>query len=62
MLEYANRIGITIVGRSKGDTMVENYINHSGILKEFPELIKMDKVGQSVEEERLIKGIKNLIS
>ncbi|OQY02955.1 MAG: hypothetical protein B6I20_05945 [Bacteroidetes bacterium 4572_117] len=65
MLKYANRIGISISKNSwsKGkDTTVENYLNSSGVLKDKPELIKLDAFNaEDVDEQRLIKGIKILV-
>ncbi|MEN8122631.1 MAG: DUF444 family protein [Bacteroidota bacterium] len=65
MLTYVNRIGISISKNSWSkdkDTVVENYLNESGFLKDKPEFIKMDAFNaDNVSEERLIQGIKILV-
>lgn len=65
MLTYVNRVGISISKNSwskNKDTVVENYLNESGFLKDKPELIKMDAFNaDEVSEERLIQGIKVLV-
>jgi len=65
MLRYVNRVGISISKNSWSkdkDTVVENYLNDSGIIKDKPELIKVDAFNaDDVSEERLIKGIKILV-
>ncbi len=65
MLLYSNRIGITIAesyGRPSNDTIFEKYIKDSRILDEFHERIRLDAFRENVGEERLIEGIKKLIS
>jgi uncharacterized sporulation protein YeaH/YhbH (DUF444 family) len=65
MVRYANRIGITIAEHaasdSKNNTEVEKYINKSGLLKEYPKLIRLDAMHEGADEKRLIEGIKKLI-
>jgi uncharacterized sporulation protein YeaH/YhbH (DUF444 family) len=66
MLGYVNRIGITIAKNSwsrGGETTVEKYMNRSGLLKEKPDLIKLDAF-QATEgnEDRIIKSIKQLVA
>ncbi len=65
ILTYCSRMGITIARNSwgsSGETTVEKYIESSGILKEKPDLIKMDMmVAADSTEERIIEGIKKLI-
>ncbi len=65
-LTFANRIGITIARNSwsKGQkTIVEKYIEKSGLLKQKPDLIRMDAIETSgVSEERIIESIKKIIS
>lgn len=66
MLAYANRVGITIAKNSwsrGGETTVEKYMNKSGLLKEKPDLIKLDAF-QATEgnEDRIIKSIKSLVA
>ncbi len=66
ILPWVNRIGITIArnawaGQSK--TTVEKYFEQSGLLKEKPELIKIDAIdSESADEQRIIQGIKVLVS
>lgn len=65
MISYANRVGITIVRNTytKNETVVEKYIRGSGLLKKFPEHIRMDVMNVNEDnEERIIEGIKNLVS
>jgi hypothetical protein len=63
MLQYANRVGITIAQHSAGSaTEVEKYVKKSGLLEQAPQLIRMDIVGDEADETRLIDGIKKLIS
>ncbi|RLD68493.1 MAG: hypothetical protein DRI95_02855 [Bacteroidetes bacterium] len=65
ILTYVNRVGISISKNSWSkdkDTVVENYLNESGFLKDKPELIKIDAFNaDEVSEERLIQGIKILV-
>ncbi|MCP4746366.1 MAG: DUF444 family protein [Desulfobacteraceae bacterium] len=63
MLRYANRVGITIVQHASGSsTEVEKYIKKSGLLEQAPELIRCDTFNDDVDEQRLIDGIRKLIS
>ena len=65
MLAYAARIGITIVEHSyvgAKQTEVEKYLKTSGILTQHKDLIKMDVMGENVDDSRIIQGIKRLIS
>ncbi len=65
MLNWANRIGITIAERTYGSNTrseVEKYIRNSGLLEDRPELLRMDVLPEDSDEPRLIKGIKKLIS
>jgi hypothetical protein len=41
---------------------VARYLERSGLLKEKPELIRMDVMQEDADEPRLIEGIKRLIS
>ena len=65
MLEYANRVGVTIAehgsGTDKG-TEVERYIKKSGLLEKKSALLRIDVLNEDANEQRLIEGIKNLIS
>jgi uncharacterized sporulation protein YeaH/YhbH (DUF444 family) len=65
MLIYANRIGITIAEHASGQansTEVENYLKKSKLLDEKPELLRLDILQEDSDEQRLIEGIKTLIS
>jgi uncharacterized sporulation protein YeaH/YhbH (DUF444 family) len=63
MLGYANRVGITVVQHAAGTaTEVEKKIKKSGLLEKSPELLRMDVFGDDAEEQRLIDGIRKLIS
>ncbi|MFH2095482.1 MAG: DUF444 family protein, partial [Bacteroidota bacterium] len=67
MLPGINRLGITVAKNAwtPGDkkTTVETNIENSGILKEKPELIRMDGFAATgISEDRIIEGIKKLVS
>jgi uncharacterized protein len=63
MLRYANRVGITIAEHTAGSTTeVEKYVKKSGLLEQAPDLLRMDIVHDDADEQRLIDGIKKLIS
>lgn len=65
ILNYASRIGITIAEHSQwssGGTEVASYLKGSGLLKEKPELIRLDIMADDADEPRLIEGIRRLIS
>jgi len=65
MLAYSNRIGITIAdnpSRPVHSSTVEQYIKKSKLLEDYPKKIRLDAVREDPNEERLIEGIKNLIS
>lgn len=65
MLVYANRVGITVAEHNYGSsrkTEVERYVRNSGLLDKHPELLRLDVMGEDAEEERIIGGIRSLIS
>jgi len=65
MLQYANRIGITIARpaySSRSSSEVEVYLNKSKLLDEFPKKFRYDVLEDDADEKRLIDGIKYLIS
>ena len=65
MMEYANRIGVTIAENSygtPGESEVEKYLKASGFLEKKKDLIRLDVMSESAEEPRIIEGIKKLIS
>ena len=64
ILTYTNRVGITIAQsyyKSSVETVVERYIKKSGLLEQ-KDLIRMDSISSDAEQERLIEGIKILVS
>lgn len=68
MLKYASRVGVTIAehglgaGEYSGGTEVSRYLNGSGLLRDKPNLLRMDVMSSDADEPRLIEGIKKLIS
>lgn len=64
MLTYTNRMGITIVehAHQKERTVLEKYIRSSGLLEEQKKLLRLDSMSESSDEDRLIEGIKRLVS
>ncbi|MFZ0614621.1 MAG: DUF444 family protein [Desulfobacterales bacterium] len=65
MLVYASRVGITIAEqgtRFVKSSEVERYIKKSGLLEKNPALLRIDVLKQDADEQRLIEGIKKLIS
>jgi len=65
MLEYANRVGITVAENGygiSGGTEVEKYLKKSGLLEEKKKLLRLDVMKKESDEARLIEGIKRLIS
>ena len=63
MLTYASRVGITIAEHSHGEsTTVSSYLHGSRLLRDKPELIRLDVIQENADEPRLIEGIKKLIS
>lgn len=64
LMHVTNRIGITIARNSmvRGSTVVENYIRKSDLLI-HDDLIRLDSfLARDASEERIIEGIKTLIS
>ncbi len=65
ILTYTSRVGITVAERAGGEigsTSVEQYVKKSNVLEDYPRQIKLDTVDESASEERLIDGIKKLLS
>ena len=66
LLSKVNRIGITIARNSwssSANTTIETYINKSNLLKEMPDKIRLDSFkADGANEDRIIEGIKKLIS
>jgi len=66
IMTYVNRMGITIVktsSRMDSQSYIERYINRSGILQRFPELLKMTNLSETDRnQDDLIKSIKDLVS
>lgn len=65
-LTSTNRTGITIARNSWSQgkkTIVENYLENSGLLKEKPDLLRMDALdAEGVTDEAIIESIRKLIS
>ncbi len=64
ILGYVNRIGITIAQSAYStfsESVVEKYITKSGVL-EKKSLIRMDSLQADSDQERIIEGIKKLVS
>ncbi len=65
MLEYANRIGITIAENGygiSGGSEVEKYLKKSGLLEDKKDLLRLDVMQKDSDEPRLIEGIRKLTS
>ncbi len=65
MVNYSNRVGITIAraNASGGSiSVMERYIKDSGLLDKQREKLRMDSVTGEPDDDRLLKGIKRLIS
>lgn len=65
VLTYASRVGVTVAEHaygSSGNTEVERYLKKSGLLENKPELLRLDTLGEDADEQRIIAGIKKLIS
>ena len=65
MLTYASRVGITIAENGmEGSrrTEVEKYLERSGLLESKKDLLRLDVMSKESTEERIIEGIKRLIS
>jgi len=64
-INYANRIGFTIAKnrfRSDRESDMEAYIRRSGLLENHPQYIRLDSFTAGAEEDRLIEGIKKLLT
>jgi hypothetical protein len=66
MIGYASRVGITIAQRTSGyqsgTSEVQEYLEKSNLLMDYPDLIRLDIVADDANETRLIDSIRNLIS
>jgi len=65
IMTYANRVGVTVVHHdyaSGQKTLVEQYLEDSGLLDQRPDLLRLDDVGEDADEARLIEGIRHLIA
>jgi hypothetical protein len=65
MLKYANRVGITVAEhayRAGKSTEVEKYVKKSGLLEKESKLLRLDVLQEDADEQKLIEGIKKLIS
>ncbi len=67
LLSYTNRIGITVAKNSWSSsttgTTIERYMDRSNLLKDKPQLIRLDSFSAAeANENRIINGIKLLVS
>lgn len=64
MLEKANRVGVTVVKDQGGggNSNFEDYLETSGLVKEKPDVLRVDRVREDADEKRLIQGIRHLTS
>jgi hypothetical protein len=64
MLAWANRVGITVAGSSyhSGRSRLEAYLDASRLLKQRSQAIRLDRVDDEADEQRLIQGIRRLTS
>lgn len=66
MISTANRVGITVARNSwggSGATTVEKYIEGSGLLKQHPDIFKIDSfLANDADENRIIESIKKLVA
>jgi uncharacterized sporulation protein YeaH/YhbH (DUF444 family) len=63
ILTYVSRMGVTIAEHSGTQwTEVARYLENSGLLRDKPDLLRMDVMTEDAEEARVIEGIKKLIS
>ncbi|NLL13834.1 MAG: DUF444 family protein [Fibrobacter sp.] len=65
ILEYASRMGITIVSHNytgNEKTEVQTYLENSGLLTAKSDLLRMDTMTEDADEARLIEGIRRMIS
>jgi len=65
MLRYANRVGITISEHTytdSGNSEVDKYLRKSGLLEDAVDLLRKDTMSETSSEDRIIEGIKKLIS
>ncbi|MFZ7127997.1 MAG: DUF444 family protein [Desulfobacterales bacterium] len=65
MLDYTSRVGVTVVARPDAGadgTEVSKYLKSSGLLKEKPDLIRLDILEEEAGEPRIIEGIRRLTS
>ena len=64
LLKYVNRFGITIAKNSwtaSNQTTIEKYMQKSGLLEKFKDLIRLDSFpADNANENRIIEGIKRL--
>lgn len=64
-LTFANRVGITIARNtwsSGGNTVVERYLQRSGLLTERKDLLRLDSFSAAeADENRIIESIKKLV-
>jgi uncharacterized sporulation protein YeaH/YhbH (DUF444 family) len=62
LLNYVNRMGITVVKPSDIDTELEKYIKASGLLESKKQLLRMHALAERANDDQIIEGIKKLVS
>jgi len=64
MLKFTNRMGITIVTQDNAPHIPSfpAYLEHVGLLDKHKDLMKLDVLSQNSSEDRVIEGIKTLVS
>uniref|UniRef100_C6DY48 DUF444 family protein n=1 Tax=Geobacter sp. (strain M21) TaxID=443144 RepID=C6DY48_GEOSM len=63
ILSYVSRMGVTIAEHAGTQwTEVARYLENSGLLRDKPDLLRLDVMHEDAEESRVIEGIKKLIS
>jgi len=64
MLDSTNRVGITVAGSpgQSGRSNLEAYLDASRLLKQRPESLRLDRIDEDADEQRLIQGIRRLTS
>ncbi|SHF29737.1 hypothetical protein SAMN02745206_01714 [Desulfacinum infernum DSM 9756] len=65
MLTYANRVGVTVAHGHGGNgyrSRVEEYIGRAKLTERFPERFRLDTIEEGAGEDRLVEGIRRLLS
>ncbi|SMC21711.1 hypothetical protein SAMN02746041_01265 [Desulfacinum hydrothermale DSM 13146] len=65
MLTYANRVGVTVAHGHGGNgyrSRVEEYMGRAKLAERFPDRFRLDTIEEGAGEERLVEGIRQLLS